>query len=296
LTFFERLLSLGLTRFARRLYDYDRRVVNFNNRNALRLLASLSSHRDLFRHILQNDPQRHQLLLTEVNELFARTRDLGRALPIELAVIHGSRVNFLLILPMQHEIVTGPTALRRLFTSLADYAMRFSPDLVDVVLQGANSSGISPSHMVNYSLRAGDFQMASALISYFQQQGQLNDQHVIEEIVDALQTYVGNQNLDRITSFFSFNELPHNLAGLREALIEQVFMRSVQLDADPGREDVSNVLVDNLSYYLTPDQRQRMMTLARSSGQLRVEERLRMGGFQLSPDVPPRELKRRRKD
>jgi hypothetical protein len=309
-TVFETLLSRGLTDLARELYAFEHGVVLFNHRNPLRLLASLSIHRDLFSHILANDPQRNELLRTEFNEPHARTDSHGRAIPIEMAVIHGSLANYQMILPLQLEVVTTANARMLLFTSLLDYAMRFSPDLVNVVLQDA-ALVMNRRRLISLSLRRGYFSTAAALFRRFQGQGEMNEEDLIGLIVQLLADYSDNDDVEAIETFFS-THIEHFLSlgvpfstALQQQLIDRVFMRAVQ-DQDsnrPRREEVSVALLHGLANNFTRDQRQLGMNLARSSGQRQVLQLLGWVAterFEVSPDVSsnvsPFERKRRRKD
>jgi hypothetical protein len=312
LTLFEILLYSGLWDLAWVLYEFEHSVIYFNHRNPLRLLTSTAGLEDLSIRILQaeaetSDPDRIAQLHEPITELHSRPTAQGRATPIEIAVIHRSLEIYHVLLPIVLQVLSNRATRRTLFTSLIDYSVRFSPHLVDVVRQDAlHHAQMHLSDLVSFSLRNGSFSTARALFAHFQEQGEMNENDLIEVIVALLANYANDDNVESIRTFFLSGRrfLPQGdqfWSALQERLIEQVFMRAVEVQDPnrPRRQNVSDALLDGLRDGFTSNQLERSIDLARLSGQQQVLRELRlilhtmMGRFEITPDVP---RKRRRRD
>ena len=288
MTLLERTLARGFWTLARRVYEFLPRVLHFNRHGALRILLSASRFIELSQEMFEHNPQRNELIRARIPESRARQDEQGHALPIELTAIYGSREHYQMLLPHHLETLENPDTQRELFTSLVDYAVRFSPHLVNVIQQDAfNHTSISIPELIELTLRRGYVETAEHLSSHFQQQGALNQTDLLDVIINTVVHYLRQSNTELIRHFFVnsgglFNQLgPAERATLQTRLIEEVLMQSVRRleTEDRPHDDVSFALLDHIKGY-TPEQRDRLLAEARASGQVHTGNRLQLYSYE----------------
>jgi hypothetical protein len=290
MTIFEMLLYRGLRNLARRLYEFERGVLDFNHGAARRLLVSLHGMEDVSRQIYEAEasiPNRRILILRPLNEIQARATAQQRASPVEISVIHDSSENYNTLLPIVLQVVTTPASRLELFVSMLDYAARFSRmNLLGRIQQDALASlHIDSNELLSILLRHGYFSSAAELFSYLEQVGQMNEDDLVDAVISLFEEYRRNQQIDSIRSFFStaqdvmFPQGSSRRTHLHRSLIDETLMRNLARDPHPGlprREDFSMALIDGLSNSFDRNRRDQAVSLANATGQRRAEGYLRM--------------------
>ena len=270
---------------ARILYNFENDVINLNNRSSMHMILSDPALNDFAQHVFMQDPRRNQILIEEVPDIRARPEDEGRSAPLGLTVIHNSPQNYQLLVPLvfpQGVQMDQETRLRT-FSSLVDYAMRFSRGLIPTIVNDAiNRAQIMPPTLFNRLLNDRRFLAAATLVPILQQRGDLaGDQNLVERIVHFLFNLANVDDVNAIRFFFStgLQQLvpDQNVrAEIMRVLVERVLMRVVQVGPEtnrPNREEVSLAIGQGLVNSIpTSEMRDHLLNLARASEQYEMAE------------------------